>query len=190
MEQLASAIREPKFFIASCLLAVNVAACAASEADSSGQSSGGSNPDAAGGIAAVGGALGSGGAAQGLGGNATGGAVSAGGTTTGRGGATSSSAPTWPQLWTSYFQPQCASCHQNSATVGNRMVFNTAAQLCTFLTTSRQLNGTTNPPLISASQSVLVWFNPAGSMPEGATTAPANAVNDIKAWATAGATCP
>jgi hypothetical protein len=188
MDQLASTIRGPNTLLALALLALNVTACSGSEGNSSDPGSAGGSTDAAGGIATTGGALGSGGALQGQGGRATGGAVSAGGTAAG--GAMSSSAPTWTQLWTNYFQPQCASCHQSSATVGSRMVYSTAAQLCTFLTSQRQLNGTTTPPLVSASQSVLVWFNPAGSMPEGVPTPPANAVNDIKAWATAGAACP
>lgn len=129
-------------------------------------------------------ALGTGGAAPGQGGNnATGG-------TPNTGGATTAVAPTWSEVWTNYFEPACASCHANSATVGSRRVFANARQMCTYLTTAGQLNGTTSPALISSSQSILSWFNTRGSMPEGNRTVPANAVNDIKAWAAAGAVCP
>jgi hypothetical protein len=133
---------------------------------------------------AEGGAQAAGGAATGEGGKTVAGGASA------TGGASNSAAPTWTQLWTNYFQGQCASCHQSSGTVGVGKTFANAVQLCSILTDRGQLNGTTNPPLISASTSSLVWFNKNGTMPLGATTAPGNAVNDIKAWATAGAVCP
>jgi hypothetical protein len=130
------------------------------------------------------GALGGNGGRNGTGGRSSSGTSAAAGRTA------AGNAPSWDQLWTNYFQPKCASCHADSATVSSRRVFNTAAQLCTFLTNQRQLNGTTNPPLISQTQSVLNWFNPNGSMPEKDNTTPTGAVADIKAWATAGAVCP
>lgn len=76
-------------------------------------------------------------------------------------------------------------------TVGQDKVFTNAEQLCTLLTSEGQLNGMSDPPLVSSTQSILKWFNPAGIMPQGSsTTTPPNAVQDIRAWATAGAACP
>jgi hypothetical protein len=99
-------------------------------------------------------------------------------------------APTWNQLWSNYFQPRCATCHASSNTVGTSRVFNNAAQLRTLLRNEGQLNGTTTPALISTSQSVLTWSSANGRMPEGNAIVPANAVNDIRAWAAAGPVCP
>lgn len=168
--------------------------CAASEdGNTSGETGTTTDPNAVGGssnVTATGGASSKGGA------SATGGAVASGGATSSQtsskstGGAPSTSAPSWAQLWTNYFQPACASCHASSATVGSRRVFANAAQMCTYLTSAGQLNGSASPALISTSQSILNWFSSRGSMPEGNTTVPANAVNDIKAWAAAGAVCP
>jgi hypothetical protein len=133
-----------------------------------------------------------GGAMNPSGGAQTGGAVGNGGTAPAQGGSTvgTSSAPSWAKLWTNYFQGACASCHASSSVVGNGVVFANATQFCTVMTSRRQLNGTTTPPLVSSSQSVLNWFSTNGSMPQGSNTPPANAVNDIKAWAAAGAVCP
>lgn len=103
---------------------------------------------------------------------------------------TTAGAPTWNQLWANYFEPQCSSCHADTSIVGSRKTFASASQLCTFLTGQRQLNGSTSPALISGTQSVLVWFNPNGSMPEGNPGAPQNATRDLRAWAAAGAVCP
>jgi hypothetical protein len=165
-------------WLAACLVG---SGCAATD-DSSSSDSGFGGGQAVGGSSS---------ASQGGSVSGVGGASSAtGGAGTSVGGASNSSAPTWPQLWTNYFQGACASCHSSSATVGSRLVFSNAAQLCTVLTTNRQLNGTMTPSLINANTSVLNWFSSNGSMPEGNNVAPANAVNDIKAWAAAGAVCP
>lgn len=118
-----------------------------------------------------------------------------GGATLGRGGATVNTtserggasaipvgaAPTWNALWANYFKPRCATCHSSAAS---------AAKFCEFLTNIQQLDGTSQPPLTSASGSVLSWFNESGYMPQDTTAVPANAVKDIRAWANAGAVCP
>jgi len=157
-----------------------------------GNESGGTSTTGVGGATGLGGATTLGGAAS-VGGSATivrGGSSATGGATSASIGGSASVAPTWSQLWTNYFQGACVSCHASTTTSGAGLVFSNATQLCTLLTTRRQLNGSKSPPFISSTQSVLNWFSAQGTMPVGSPTPPANAVNDIKAWATAGAVCP
>ena len=154
---------------------------------STNQSSGGT-PSGAGGTSnsttiAVGGTANAKGGTTGSGGANFGGEVPRS-TTSASGGASSTSvvpAPTWNALWANYFKPRCGSCHTSAAS---------AAQFCSFLTNIQQLDGTSQPPLTSATGSVLSWFNESGYMPKDNAPVPAKAVEDIRAWANAGAVCP
>ncbi len=124
---------------------------------------------------------------------ATGGSTSAAGTNAGAGGTATSatgggpsnSAPTWTQLYNSYFgsgtSGSCTSCHG----AGMQPSFSSASTMCSALKQVGYIqNGT------ASLQNLLTWFGKGGNMPQGGGATPPNAVADITAWQNAGAVCP
>ena len=117
--------------------------------------------------------------------HATGGAQAVGGATIG--GTSAATAPTWAQLFSSYFGPNTAGdcvasgCHGSGASP----TFTSVSSMCSAMKSYGVIGSGT-----ASFDVVLKWFNQGGVMPMNDNPTPANAVADITAWEKAGAVCP
>jgi|GEM_PF-6842028 len=130
-----------------------------------------------------GGTKGTGGSTSATGSSGAGGATASGGGNGATGGNLSAAGPTWTQLYNSYFASgtdgDCVTCHGS----GTSPAFNSAASLCTVLTSWGYIQGA------QSMKDLLTWFNSGGNMPLGGGTSLPSATNDISAWETKDGKC-